>query len=113
MMKKRLNGSFIFVAEMDNKVVGFANFSPVNNEGQLELSAIYLYQSCHGKGIGTALLQRGIKELKNLQEVWIDVEKANTVGRAFYDSKGFQLIKEFEDHFDGHVLQTLRMCLVV
>ena len=42
MMERRLNSSFLYVAEVENKIVGFANFSPVNHEGQVELSAIYL-----------------------------------------------------------------------
>ncbi|ARF17828.1 GNAT family N-acetyltransferase [Sporosarcina ureae] len=113
MMEKRLNSSFIYVAEMKDKVVGFANFTPVNSEGQSELSAIYLYQDCQGEGIGTALLQRGIKELENLKEVYIDVEKENTVGKTFYDAKGFKTINEYDDNFDGHILKTIRMCLTV
>ena len=113
MMEKRLNGSVIFVAEKEDKVVGFANFSPVNSEGQSELGAIYLYQNCQGEGIGTALLQRGIKELENLKEVYIDVEKENIIGKSFYDAKGFKTIKEYDDNFDGHVLKTVRMCLTV
>lgn len=56
MMEKRLNESLIFVAVMENKIVGFANFTTVNNAGQAELSAIYLYPNYQGKGIGTALL---------------------------------------------------------
>jgi ribosomal protein S18 acetylase RimI-like enzyme len=113
MMEKRLNESIIFVAEMENKIVGFANFTQVNSEGQSELSAIYLYQDCQGEGIGTALLQRGIDELQNLKEVYIDVEKENTIGKTFYDSKGFKTVKEYDDNFDGHILKTVRMRLTV
>ena len=113
MMEKRLNGSFVFVAEMENKVVGFANFTPVNNEGQSELSAIYLYPNCQGKGIGTALLQKGIKELENVKEIYIDVEKENNIGKTFYKAKGFKTIKEYDDNFDGHILKTVHMCLTV
>lgn len=113
MMEKRLNGSFIFVAEMANKIVGFANFTAVNGEGQSELSAIYLYPNCQGKGVGTALLQKGIKALENIKEIYIDVEKENTIGKTFYEAKGFKTIKEYDDNFDGHILKTVRMCLSV
>lgn len=34
MMEKRLNSSFLFVAKAGEHVVGFADFSPVNEEGQ-------------------------------------------------------------------------------
>src|SRR5699024_7448846 len=99
MMEKRVGQSYIFVAEKENRIVGFANFTPVNNEGQSELSAIYLDQDFQGEGIGTALLQRGIKELENLKELYLDVEKENTIGKAFYDSNGFKTEKErSEEH---------------
>lgn len=113
MMEKRLNESLIFVAVMNNKVVGFSNFTTVNNAGQAELSAIYLYPNYQGKGIGTALLQQGIETLKNVKTIYIDVEKENNSGTIFYKAKGFKVIKEYEENFDGHMLQTVRMCLTV
>ncbi|MDW0109412.1 GNAT family N-acetyltransferase [Sporosarcina aquimarina] len=113
MMQKRFKSSFIFVAEVGNEVVGFANFTPVNNEGQSELSAIYLYSNCQGKGIGTALLQKGIQKLENVKEIYIDVEKENSVGKTFYEAKGFKTIKEYDDNFDGHILKSVQMCLTV
>ena len=113
MMDKRLKASFIFVAEMENRIVGFASFTPVNDERQSELSAIYLYPNSQGKGIGTALLQKGIEELENIKEIQIDVEKENIIGKKFYEAKGFKTIKEYDDNFDGHILKTVRMCLTV
>lgn len=107
MMGIRLNQTLILVAEIDNKVVGFANFTPVNDKGESELSAIYLYPDCHGKGIGTALLEEGIKELENVKEVYIDVEKENSIGLTFYEAKGFKKIKEYDDNFDGYILKTV------
>jgi len=113
MMEKRLHKSIVFVAEMENKVVGFANFMPVNDEGQSELSAIYLYYDYQGNGSGTALLKKGIKELKGVKEIFIDVEKENDIGRIFYEAKGFKKIKEYNDNFDCHIFKNVRMSLVV
>lgn len=111
MMEKRLNSSLLLVAEVGDTIVGFANFSPVSKEGKAELSAIYLYPQHQGKGIGTALLQEGIKNLHGIKEVYIDVEKENNVGKNFYHAKGFHIVKEFDDNFDGHLLKTIRMKL--
>lgn len=113
MMLKRLKESFIFVTEMGNEVVGFANFISVNNVGKSELSAIYLYSKYQGKGIGTALLQEGIRKLKNVKEIYIDVEKENNIGKIFYEAKGFKTVKEYDDNFDGHILKTIQMCLTI
>lgn len=101
MMVNRLKESFIFVAEMENIIVGFASFTPVNDERQSELTAIYLYPKNQGMGIGTTLLQKGIKALENVN------------GKTFYEAKGFKTIKEYDDNFDGHILKTVRMCLTV
>lgn len=112
-MKQRLERSFLFVAEIDSIVVGFANFSPVNDEGKAELGAIYLYPEYQGKGIGSALLQKGINELEGVEEIYINVERDNEIGKSFYDAKGFQVLKEFDDDFEGHILKTMRMVLNV
>lgn len=113
MMQKRLSHSLLLVAEVENKIAGFANFSPVNEQGQSELSAIYLYPEYQGHGIGTALLDNGIAMLENLKEVYLDVEKDNTIGTNFYKAKGFKIVDEYDDNFDGHILKTVRMVLKI
>lgn len=113
MMQKRLEHSHMFVAEADNRIVGFANFSPIKDRGEVELGAIYLYPDYQGKGIGSALLQEGLKKVKGIKEVYINVEKENQIGRHFYEAKGFKVVSEFDDPFDGHILKTIRMVLKV
>ncbi|MDX8288699.1 GNAT family N-acetyltransferase [Metabacillus indicus] len=113
MMKQRLEHSILFVSEADGKVVGFANFSPVTEDGKVELGAIYLYPEEQGKGIGSALLQKGIKDIDGVNEIYINVEKENNIGKRFYEAKGFEVIKEFDDDFDGHILKTVRMVLKI
>ncbi|GAB3061826.1 GNAT family N-acetyltransferase [Virgibacillus ainsalahensis] len=112
-MKRRLKHTNLFVAEDIGKIVGFANFSNVNDEGEVELGAIYLYPEYQGKGIGTALLYKGIQKFAGVKEVHLNVEKNNEIGKTFYQAKGFEVDSEFEDNFDGHILHTLRMVLKV
>lgn len=113
MIQKRLSHSLLLVAEAEDKIAGFANFSPVNEQGQTELSAIYLYPEYQGHGIGSALLDKGITMLENLKEVHLDVEKDNTIGTNFYKAKGFKVVDEYDDNFDGHILKTVRMVLKI
>ncbi|KAB2333312.1 GNAT family N-acetyltransferase [Cytobacillus depressus] len=113
MMRRRIERSHLFVGETDGKIVGFANFSSVNDQGEIELGAIYLFPEYQGKGIGTALLQEGINTIQGIREVYINVEKENLTGRNFYEAKGFEVVSEFDDHFEGHLLKTVRMVLKV
>jgi ribosomal protein S18 acetylase RimI-like enzyme len=112
-MKSRLKHSIIYVAEVEGKIVGFANYSPITTDGKTELGAIYLYPEYQGKGIGTAFLQQGIKQLGNVKEILLNVEKNNKIGMNFYTAKGFEVVSEFEDNFGGHILNTVRMVLKV
>ncbi|PAV29675.1 GNAT family N-acetyltransferase [Virgibacillus profundi] len=112
-MKQRLEGSHIFVVESDGTVFGFANYSPVTKDGKSELGAIYLLPDYQGSGAGTALLREGINELEGIKEIYINVEKDNEIGKNFYQAKGFEVVSEFDDNFDGHILKTIRMVLKV
>lgn len=113
MMEHRLNQSLILVAEADGRVVGFANYSRVNDAGVVELSAIYIYPDYQGIGIGTSLLKKGIKHLEAAKEIYVNVEKENEIGKNFYQANGFKLVETFDDDFDGHILKTLRMVLEI
>lgn len=112
MMQKRLEHSQMLVSEYKDIIVGFANFSTIG-QGSVELSAIYLLPEYQGKGIGTALLNKGIDNFDRVKEIYVNVEKENKIGTSFYEAKGFQIVKEFDDDFDGHILKTIRMVLKV
>ncbi|HBV23748.1 MAG TPA: GNAT family N-acetyltransferase [Jeotgalicoccus sp.] len=113
MMERRMKHSLMLVAEAENTIAGFTNFTPVNQQGQTELSAIYLLSEYQGEGIGSALLKTGIEKLENLKEIQLDVEKENIIGTAFYKAKGFKIVDEYDDDFDGHILKTVRMELTL
>lgn len=113
MIKRRIDNFLFLVGEVDNQIIGFANFSPVNETGEAELGAIYLMPDAQGNGIGTALLKEGIAQLSGVKKIFINVEKQNEVGKRFYEAKGFQVFSEFDDNFDGHILRTIRMVLKV
>ena len=64
-----------------------------------------------GEGIGSALVQKGIEKLGNVKEVMVEVEKENLVGKRFYEAKGFEIVKEYDDDFYGHILNTIQLVL--
>lgn len=110
-LKKRIIHTHFFIAEKDGNIIGFANFSPIQ-DGVSELTAIYLHPSFQAKGIGTALLQKGIESV-GMNKVTVHVEKENVIGMNFYLAKGFQEVSEFTEEFYGHTLRTVKMSLEV
>jgi len=113
MLIKRLTETLFLVAEQDDKIIGFANFTPLKDEKKVELGAIYLYEEFQGKGIGTDLLKAGLEELGQIKKVYVNVEKENQRAVNFYKSKGFKIETEYDDVFDGYTLKTARMMLEV
>lgn len=112
-LQNRLDRSIFFVAEVDGKIVGFANYSYSKEKGMVELISIYLLKEYQGKGIGTSLLNEAIDTIEGMREIYVNVEKENTTGITFYQAKGFKIISAFDDDFDGHLLKTVRMVLNV
>lgn len=113
MLIDRMNRSYMIVAEMAGKIIGFANFSYPDEAKKSLLNAIYLYPHIQGKGIGTQLLQTGIDELDDVQSIHLHVEKANETGIQFYKAKNFEIVDKIEEDFAGHTLQTIQMVLRV
>lgn len=111
MLTKRLINTVFLVAEIDGEIIGFINFTHLKSDTKVELGAIYLYKDYQGKGIGTSLLNEGITFFPNLKKVYVNVEKDNEVGLAFYKAKGFIIETEYDDLFDGHILKTIRLTL--
>lgn len=110
-LEQRLKQTTMYVAEIDGKACGFANYLPVDTEGKCELAAIYLLPTYQGNGIGSAFLKQAIKDLPNLKQIHLYVEQQNKIGMNFYIAKGFKMIEQFEEDFDGHPLQTVHMML--
>ncbi|MDR4369514.1 GNAT family N-acetyltransferase, partial [Bacillus cereus] len=73
-MKYLIKNTHLFVSEEEGEVIGFANFSPVRLQNEAELGVIYLLPDQQGKGIGSALLQIGIKALNGIRKFYIHVE---------------------------------------
>lgn len=112
MLEKRLALTKMYVAEFEGQVVGFANFSKDEN-GIVELTAIYLLSDYRNLRIGSALIKHGISRMEGIKFIDVVVEKENKVGYNFYKKFGFVVQDEFEDDFDGHILQSVRMRLTL
>lgn len=98
-----------FYLMLDNeKIVGMANFSKVNEVGETTLLAIYVHPNYKGQGIGSRLLNEGMIQLKPTV-INLDVEKENYEAIQFYENKNFVKVEEYEEELFGHTLNTIRM----
>jgi ribosomal protein S18 acetylase RimI-like enzyme len=105
--------SFMYVAEVDGAIVGFAIGGPERpsdghgDEG--ELYAIYLLQEAQGNGIGRQLVLAVAEELKsrgmNSMTVW--VLEDNLPARRFYESLGAIPVGQKDITIGGKVLGEL------
>ena len=89
-----------WVAEIDGEVKGF--IALMGNE----VGALFLQPEYHGKGIGTALMNKAQELQGNLE---VEVFKVNISGQRFYTKYGFELMEEKLHEPTGQ--QVLRLVL--
>lgn len=86
-------GHVVFVAELDNQLVGFVRGILKNDTYQSELKALYLLEEFQNQGIGMQLFQCLRSEFETLgahsMNLWVLAE--NSKARKFYLKMGGQL----------------------
>lgn len=92
-------GSIVLVAELDGKIVGFADGSPVK-EGEYpgydgDVTSIYFYEEHQGKGYGKMLLTRLLNGFRQqgFKSAIVKVLEDNAACR-FYEALGARCIDE-------------------
>jgi ribosomal protein S18 acetylase RimI-like enzyme len=112
-VKRRMERSRLYIAETEGGIAGFANFSFATMDNEAELHAIYVDPAYQGQGTGSKLLQYGLKDLQGISRLFINVEKENSIGQAFYFAKGFRKVGDAEQRFNNYTLRTIRMALIL
>jgi L-amino acid N-acyltransferase YncA len=89
-------GPPVWVAEVAGQVVGFASAGPCRDEdmpaGTGELHAIYLAPQAWGRGLGRALLDHAVADLRarSLDPLVLWVLTGNRRARTFYERQGWR-----------------------
>jgi ribosomal protein S18 acetylase RimI-like enzyme len=102
-----------FIAELDNKPIGFASFGPLPEPNTFKLHKLYVLPGIQGKGIGKALVEFIVKELEpeKAQTLLLNVNRHNKA-KTFYERLGFEIIKEEDiDIGNGYFMNDYVMAL--
>ena len=96
------NGRTEIGAFEDGRIVGTASFGASRWEkfgGYGEIVTIYLLPEYMGRGVGSALMERCISELKaqGCSRILLWVLEENTRARRFYEKHGFRVTAEYMD----------------
>ena len=91
----RMEGGTFLVAEWRDEVVGFADFSSRPDEPwEVYLAALYVLPSMQGRGVGSRLLDEGIRLFPAARFVVLRVLRDNVAARRFYEARGFSPVEE-------------------
>ncbi|WP_342599268.1 GNAT family N-acetyltransferase [Psychrobacillus sp. FSL H8-0483] len=108
MLAKRIEKTLFLLAEYQGRPIGFANFTPVDEDGDIELTAIYVLPGFQQNGYGKKLIQAGLEKLHTGRQLFVYVESKNDGARVFYENFGFECLEEFDEYFEGHPLSTAK-----
>ena len=97
--------SVIFIAQLQDEVVGFAQLYPVFSSLTLQrvwlLNDFFIAEECRGSGVGTQLFAK-VKEFTLLTKskgIELSVEHTNKKAWAFWEKQGFKIDEEFRYYF--------------
>lgn len=97
----------IFIAESENKIIGLLilSYSSINNISYGEIKALYVLSNLKYQGIGSKLLEHGIKifKKKKCRCIFLWVLEKNITARNFYEKKFFVNTKERQNFSDENV----------
>lgn len=108
-LERRLQNTYLHVIEQNNQVVGFANFSKVDELGFVTLIAIYLLPENQGQGLGRKLIHFAIEKLHHVKGIYLEVSSENERAIRFYQSIGFKVQDKYTEPFFEDVLHTTKM----
>lgn len=106
MLMKRMEKTIMLVAESDGVPIGFANCTMIDEDGDSELTAMYILPAYQQSGFGKRLIQTACAKLANAKQLFVYVDEQNFSGRTFYEKQGFQLVDTFPETFEGYPVET-------
>lgn len=101
-------GAFVVAVDNegeDEELVAFAHAVIGGDGTRPTLARLYAREAYWGSGVGTRLLNRVVAELDtdpSHDHLSVIVFATNTIGRGFYESRGFEVVGRRTEEFDGN-----------
>ncbi|QTD39605.1 GNAT family N-acetyltransferase [Sporosarcina sp. Te-1] len=106
MLRKRMEKTCVLIAEYEGVPIGFLNYTKEDEDGDSELTAMYILPTYQQAGFGKRLMEYALHSLRTAKQLFVYVDGRNEMARAFYERQGFQLLEEFEEYFEGYPVET-------
>ncbi|SDM78215.1 L-amino acid N-acyltransferase YncA [Halogranum gelatinilyticum] len=104
-LREQVDHGAFWVAVDEGRIVGFAHAFVGGDGTRPTLGRLYVRETEWGNGVGTALLNRVVAALDtddSHESLSVIVFATNPVGRAFYESHGFDVVGRRTETFDGN-----------
>lgn len=111
MMRKRLEKTTILVAEEHGQPVGYLSCTPIDEDGDCELTALNVLPSHQQRGYEEKLLRHALDSLTDARQVDVYVDRLDANSHAFFEQQGFRPAETFEEHFEGIPVETVHYVL--
>lgn len=106
MVLKRMEKTHMVVAESEGIPIGFACFTMKDEDGDSELTEMYILPSHQHNGYGKKIFQYMLSILQDAQQLFVYIDANNWLGRTFYEMQGFILLDLLDEYFEGHPVET-------
>jgi ribosomal protein S18 acetylase RimI-like enzyme len=100
-LRTLLESGQVFIAESNGKIAGFVSYEKKSRsleveKNEINIACLYLNPEFRGSGIGKALMQKCIEELKSkgFERITLNVTSSNERAKALYGKLGFKTKRE-------------------
>ncbi len=94
-LSNQMNEHTFLIASSGGRPVGFASYSGSAKPGTYKLHKLYVLTSTQGMGLGRALINCIIEQVKRLNATGLELNvNRNNKARLFYEKLGFEVIGE-------------------
>lgn len=108
MLEKQLEKTFVLIAEdAEGQAAGYISYTPIDIDGESEITALHILPAHLGKGHEEALLQAALDTLDEAAAVDVYVDANSDELKNFYTSRGFSLVETFAEEFEGVAVETM------